>query len=426
MHKLVALQLICDFRMNFKKWLQLSFLNLLIVSAIGLVLRYKIAYSLSFIDQKKLLHGHSHFAFSGWVSLALMAFIVSRLSVHRGQDLFKKYNRILFANLICAYGMLVSFPIQGYGLFSILFSTLSLFVSYWFAILVWRDIKEIADKNMSFLWFKAATLFNAVSSIGAFALAFMMATKTMHQTWYLGAVYFFLHFQYNGWFSFAILGLLFEKLQEVKIPVSKLKRIFWLFAMACGPAYFLSALWMPIPGFVYLLVVLSATVQFAAWMWAITLIYKERIAIKQKIPHLAFITLQLSLIAMTIKLFLQLGSTIPKLSTLAFGFRPIVIGYLHLVLLGFTSLFILGYAMYSGVMASGNRSKAGIIIFISGIILNEIALMVQGVTAMGYIVVPYINEFLVLISFIMFTGLLILNIPFGGRQKKAHQFTWPQ
>jgi hypothetical protein len=161
-------------------------------------------------------------------------------------------------------------------------------------------------------------------------------------------------------------------------------------------------------------------------MWAITLIYKERIAIKQKIPDLAFITLQLSLIAMTIKLFLQLGSTIPKLSNLAFGFRPIVIGYLHLVLLGFTSLFILGYAMYSGVMASGNRSRAGIIIFISGIILNEMALMVQGVTAMGYIVVPYINEFLVLISLIMFTGLLVLNIPFWGKKKKAYQFTLPQ
>lgn len=412
--------------MNLKKWLQLSFVNLLIVAAIGVVLRYKIAYSLSFIDQKKLLHGHSHFAFSGWVSLALMALIVARLSDHRGQDLFKKYNRILFANLICAYGMLVSFPIQGYGLFSILFSTLSLFVSYWFAIRVWKDIKAIGQNNISFLWFKAATLFNAVSSIGAFALAFMMATKTMHQTWYLGAVYFFLHFQYNGWFSFTILGLLFEKLQDVKVHIPTLKRIFWLFALACGPAYFLSALWMPMPGYVYLVVVLAAIVQFAAWIWAITLIYKERIAIKQKIPDLAFITLQLSLVAMTIKLFLQLGSTIPTLSNLAFGFRPIVIGYLHLVLLGFTSLFILGYAMYSGVITSGCRSRAGIIIFISGIILNEMALMVQGVAAMGYIVVPYINEFLVLISLIMFTGLLVLNIPFGRKQEKVYQFTLPQ
>lgn len=412
--------------MNLKKWLQVSFVNLLIVAAIGAVLRYKIAYSLIFIDQKKLLHGHSHFAFSGWVSLAIMALIVARLSAHLGQNLFKKYNRILFANLICAYGMLVSFPIQGYGLFSIMFSTISLFVSYWFAIQVWRDIRGAVQKNISFLWFKAATLFNAVSSFGAFALAFMMATKTAHQTWYLGAVYFFLHFQYNGWFSFTILGLLFEKLEEVKIPVPKLTRIFWLFAVACGPAYFLSALWMPMPGIVYLLVALSAIVQFAAWIWAITLIYEKRAALKQRVPDLAFLTLKLSLFAMTIKLILQVGSTIPSLSKLAFGFRPIVIGYLHLVLLGFTSLFILGYAMYSGIMTSGTRGRLGIIVFISGIILNELALMIQGGSAMGYVVVPYINEALFLIALIMFAGLLVLNIPLGRNKEKMYQLTLQQ
>ena len=412
--------------MNLKKWLQVSFVNLLIVAAIGAVLRYKIAYSLAFIDQKKLLHGHSHFAFSGWVSMALMALIVARLSAYQGQDLFKKYNKVLFANLICAYGMLVSFPIQGYGSFSILFSTLSLFVSYWFAVLVWKDEKRTAQKNISLLWFKAATLFNAVSSFGAFALAFMMATKTMHQTWYLGAVYFFLHFQYNGWFSFTILGLLFEKLQDAHVPAHSLKRIFWLFALACGPAYFLSALWLPIPGFVYLLVVLAAIAQFAAWVWAITIIYEKKTVLKRQIPDLAFLTLKLSLFAMTIKLFLQLGSTIPSLSNLAFGFRPIVIGYLHLVLLGFTSLFIMGYAMYSGVQASGARSRAGIIVFISGIILNELALMVQGGAAMGYIVVPYINEALFVIALIMFTGLLVMNIRFGRKREKAYQLTLQQ
>jgi hypothetical protein len=412
--------------MNLKKWVLLAFVNLLIVSALGVILRYKIAFSLAFIDQKKLLHGHSHFAFSGWVSLALMAFIVSRLSVHQGRDLFKKYNRILFANLICAYGMLISFPIQGYGLFSILFSTTSLFVSYWFAIRVWSDIKVISQKNISFLWFRAATLFNAVSSIGAFALAFMMVTKTMHQTWYLGAVYFFLHFQYNGWFSFVILGLLFEKLQDVGTPVYQLKKIFWLFALACAPAYFLSALWMPIPSIVYVLVVSAAIAQIVAWIWTITLLYAKRATVQQQIPHLALFTLKLSLFAMTIKLFLQLGSTIPSLSNLAFGFRPIVIGYLHLVLLGFTSLFILGYAMYSGVITLGKSTRMGILVFIIGIFLNELALMVQGVTAMGYVVVPYINEALLAIAFIMFVGLLLLNIPFRKKQQKTESLTLQQ
>ncbi|MEY3762201.1 MAG: hypothetical protein RL281_806, partial [Pseudomonadota bacterium] len=53
----------------------------------------------------------------------------------------------------------------------------------------------------------------------------------------------------------------------------------------------------------------------------------------------------LVVIAVSIKLFLQLGSTVHFLSDLAFSFRPIVIGYLHLVLLGVITLFIIGYVL---------------------------------------------------------------------------------
>ena len=45
----------------------------------------------------------------------------------------------------------------------------------------------------------------------------------------------------------------------------------------------------------------------------------------------------------TLKLLLQFGSVIPAVSKLAFGFRPIVIAYLHLVLLAIISLFLLFY-----------------------------------------------------------------------------------
>lgn len=51
----------------------------------------------------------------------------------------------------------------------------------------------------------------------------------------------------------------------------------------------------------------------------------------------------LSAFALSLKFLLQLGSTYPPLSTLAFGFRPIVIAYLHLVLLGVITIFIIGY-----------------------------------------------------------------------------------
>ncbi len=195
-----------------KFWLQVALVNLLILAFIGTVLRYKIAYYLPFVDQKHLLQGHSHFAFGGWVTQALMALMVEYLRSNGLEHAFKKYFLLLFANLFTAYGMLVAFPIEGYGVLSIIFSTLSIFVAYVFAFVFWKDLNRITNNNTSKLWFKSAVIFNAISSIGAFSLAFMMANKIVHEKWYLSAVYFFLHFQYNGWFFFAIMGLFIAKL----------------------------------------------------------------------------------------------------------------------------------------------------------------------------------------------------------------------
>ena len=106
-----------------QKWIRICFLNLLIVALLGVALRYKIAFSLPIINQKHLLHGHSHFAFSGWITQILMVLMIHQFSQKSKQDYFKKFNYLLWGNLITAYGMLISFPLQGYGLFSISFST---------------------------------------------------------------------------------------------------------------------------------------------------------------------------------------------------------------------------------------------------------------------------------------------------------------
>jgi hypothetical protein len=69
-----------------KRWLNISLFNLLIVAAIGTVLRYKIAYALPIVNQKNLLHGHSHFAFSGWVTQTLLVLLVAYLSAQRSNS----------------------------------------------------------------------------------------------------------------------------------------------------------------------------------------------------------------------------------------------------------------------------------------------------------------------------------------------------
>ena len=98
------------------KWLRIAVFNLLLVAFLGLVMRYKIAFSLPFITQKYFLNAHSHFAFAGWITQALMTFIAFYIAKNKASFSLKKYNRLLIANLITAYGMLFCFPFEGYGL----------------------------------------------------------------------------------------------------------------------------------------------------------------------------------------------------------------------------------------------------------------------------------------------------------------------
>jgi hypothetical protein len=116
--------------------------------------------------------------------------------------------------------------------------------------------------------------------------------------------------------------------------------------------------------------------------------------------------LSLALIALIIKILLQTGSIFPEVSKLAFGFRSIVIAYLHLVLLGFTTLFLLGYMLLEGYISHHKKAIMALVLFSIGVFGNEFVLMVQGVASFGYVLIPYINETLFAVSLFMFFSLI--------------------
>jgi hypothetical protein len=392
----------------FKKWLAVSFLNLALVASLGVALRYKIAFYLPFVQQKFVLHSHSHFAFAGWISQTLMVLLIYNLSLKKGAQVFKKYQWLLYANCITAYGMLVSFIFQGYGLFSITFSTLSIFVSYFFCVYYWKDLSAKNKKIISNWWIKAALLFNVISSVGAFGLAFMMANKIVHQNLYLAAIYFFLHFQYNGWFLFAGMGLLVAKLEQGNISLKKMRTAFLLFCVACVPAYFLSALWLPIPRIIYLIVIAAVIAQLFGWWIMVKEFIRVRAFIICNSLKYGRVLLLLAALAFSIKLLLQAGSVHPALSQLSYGFRPIVIGYLHLVLLAVTSLFLIGYLVAFQLIPVTKNLKSGIFIFVAGIILNELLLMLQGVAGLAYISIPGVGIYLLIAALILLSGAFVM------------------
>jgi len=77
----------------------LGVINLLVVASFGLLMRLKVLLPLAFVDQKHIMHAHSHFAFSGWISHALMLLLV--MVVHdrgRKERLPGRYQLLLFGN----------------------------------------------------------------------------------------------------------------------------------------------------------------------------------------------------------------------------------------------------------------------------------------------------------------------------------------
>jgi len=393
-----------------RRWIKIAIFNLFLVAVIGTMLRYKIAFSLPFIDQKKLLHGHSHFAFSGWVSLAVMVLMVDYLSRELQRDFFASYKWLLGLQLFSAYAMMIAFPIQGYAFFSILFSTLSVFVSYFFTVKYRKDMKLLNTDAVTPYWFSSALLFNVFSSLGTFVLAYMMANKIAHQHWYLGAIYFYLHFQYNGWFFFGCMGLLNEKMEQAGVQRAALKRVWLLLTVACVPAYFLSVLWLKMSPYLYAGIVLTGLLQLYAWWKVIRILSGAAVRQQLRLPAVSQWLLLFSGMALSIKFALQAASTIPALGQWAFGFRPIIIAYLHLVLLGVITLFLVGYLLAYGYLRINNTAIAGVVIFVTGIAANELLLMIQGIASIDYNSIPHTNEWLLLAAIVMATGIFTLWI----------------
>lgn len=390
-----------------KRWVRISLLNLLFVAIIGVLMRYKIGFEFNYFDQKNLQHAHSHFAFTGWLSQIIMTLMIYLIS----KELTVKRNRIykilLFSNLISAYGMLISFAISGYSLISIVFSTISILTAFAFSYCYFSDLHLLKNKQIQ-KWFGAALLFNIISTIGTFYLVYMMVTKRIPQHNYLASVYWYLHFQYNGWFLFSCIGLFLGYVQSVVKNFKVSMVVFWLFAISCIPAYGLSVLWLKINPFIYIIIILAAIAQCLGGI--IMLIRLRKYKFLEHIPSgniskFLFIILG---IALAIKLGLQIGSTAPSISKLAFGFRPIVIAYLHLVLLAITTVFLITYIYSTNKIKINYLTTIGIIVFVLGVYLNEFVLAVQGIASFSYTVIHGINGILLSVSLLALIGLVFI------------------
>jgi hypothetical protein len=354
--RLVALQL---------RLVQFSIFNLFLVSLVGILLR-----SYPFIDNiplqyKNVLHGHSHFAFGGWVTPALLAVFLKLFPQLSARVHYRHWRNICILMLAAAYGMLLSFPVQGYKAVSISFSTLSIAAGMYMAVVIWKGMRQVPIK-ISHRFVQWGLIYSVISAAGPFATAPLIAMGQQGTPLYFDVIYFYLHFQYNGMFTFFVLAFLYSFIEK-KNADNHGGKVFLLFNIACLPTFALSVLWNQPPGIFNLIGGIGALLQIAGLLY---LLKDLKNAVGEN--NFSKYLLWLSMAAFILKNVLQALSALSVVASMAHNQRNFVIAYLHLVLLGFVSVFLL--AQFKTSATHVRRFDLGLVFFFVAFITTELLL----------------------------------------------------
>ncbi len=371
---------------------------------------------------QNFLHSHSHFAILGWIYNILYIAMV-HLFV-KDEKKLKKYNFLFWVTQVSIVGMLFTFAWQGYAAFSIAFSTLHIFCSYVFIIFMVKDLANNKNNGSYALkFFYSSLFFLFLSSFGPWGIVAVVLNGLAATDLYKQAIYFYLHFQYNGWFVFGLIGLWLKYFEDngTKYNEQSAKISFYLLFIATIGAYFLSLLGFKIPELLRYIGVVSAFLQLAAIRYLYKMFFAEENKVfnsiniinndltTNKVNKTANLLFRFSLLALFVKFILQLISALPKIGDAAFISREITIGFIHLVVLGVISTGLIGWLSVMGILEQNRIFTAGCYLFISGFVLTEILLFYPAL--MMWIKFPVIPEYIYLLfafTLLMLAGVVII------------------
>ncbi len=373
-----------------------------IAGILGLFLRLYFVTPLS-ANFRHVVHAHSHIALLGWVYIALSTLIYRMYFVKEGKD--RLYLKIFLFTQLTLVGMLVTFPIQGYALFSIIFSTLFLFASYFFAWFVFKNIPVRYKTAYSYKLIKMSLWFMIISSIGPWAISVVMVTLGSTSIWYKLSIYFYLHFQYNGWFVLALCGVLFYILKNSDAIIYKkdFNQYFSLINASIILSFFLSVLWVKPPLIFYILAATGAVLQFAAFGKLFLILKDNREKLKTTISQFSRFLLKLAGMFLLIKIFLQLLTAIPFFADLSFNYIDFVVGYLHWVFLGVVSVALFAFLKYFGLL---EISRSAFYIYITGFLLSEVLIFYKGLAI--WLALPFFSDYFIMLMII--SGLIPIAV----------------
>jgi hypothetical protein len=339
---------------------------LAVVAALGALLRWQTIRPWAWVDGGHFLHAHSHTAFLGWVFNAFLAVALVRfvpVAERRG------YGRLFVGLQVAMVGMLASFPVQGYGSVSIAFSTLHVIGSGVFVWWLWRRNTAVPVARG---YLRVALVCLLVSGLGPLSLGPLAANGLRETSWYHLAIYFYLHAQYNGWFLFFLLAVLFQELTQrgAWAGEAAAQRARWWFTVGVVLTFAQSTLWLSPPGWVYALAGIGGAAQLVGCGYLLRALRGTSAGRAGPVRVLA----GLAVGAFLLKHALQAAAAWPGLGALA-NQRFTVIAFLHLVFLGVVTPALWAEAGQRGWLRGGATTRGAVAVFLGGALVTEVLLV---------------------------------------------------
>lgn len=394
------------------RWLKIAFGNLILAAILGVLLRYAFVTEIPWMKFRNVMHGHSHVAMLGWLYLALYAlFIHAFLPQKVGEQPF--YSALFGMTQISVLGMLISFPIWGYNMISIAFSTLHVVCSYVFIVRFWKDVRlHKPDKPVSLRWAIASLVMMMISSLGLWAIGPVMVLDPEKGTAYYMSIQFYLHFQFNGWFMFAVLALFFRMLERkrIQVDVQVEKRFYILLILSCLLTYVLALTWAHPKDYLFYINGSGVLIQVVALAFFWQLLRPIWQDLKTAFHPWVKWLLLIAFLCFSIKILVQAAVVIPFIAKAAYTIRNYVIGFFHLILLGIATHLVLAFSVWTGLLPlKAKRVRLGLVLFMAGFALSEAVLFLQGSmfwAAMGFL--PGYYVLLTAVSALMPLGLVFV------------------
>ena len=217
-----------------------------------------------------------------------------------------------------------------------------------------KDIGKEWNKG-SLLLVKTSIVFLLISTLGLLAIPVISALELAQTSVYYSAIQFFLHFQFNGWMIFAVLGLIIKYLEDYDgfLWNKNLTYFYWVLVVATAATFALAITWSSPVQILFWINSVGVVAQLAALILLTYELQKYYRKIRIRTNSWQWVLINIGLFSLAFKILIQSAVVIPDIAIVAYTIRNFVIGFIHLIMLGAISSVIIFF------LEQGQLDKTG-------------------------------------------------------------------